>query len=421
MKKKRRSNKQTISSSISYLEKTSSSKSSTLKFLKKTLKKSKIEKIYDFTVFDWNKDQKIIIKNIQKKFPKQKIIIRSSALDEDSIKNSLAGNYESILNIDTNSISKIKNGINRVKKSYIKKGNNNSNNLILIQTQSQNIQFSGVVFTRSPDSGSPYFIINYEKSGSTVGVTKGLINNSIKIARNTNLSTLPKHWSSLLESIFEIENVSNSTSLDIEFGITNSKKIVIFQVRPITSLKSKSYSDSEIFKIIKNYKITFKEKKKDFNIKNEPLIFSDMTDWNPAEIIGNNPNLLDYSLYDYLIMSNAWYLGRKKLNYSNVNNKNLMIKFGNKPYVDIRSSFLSLIPKNLPKKLKQKLLFFYYKKLQQNTHLHDKAEFEILFTCYEPYMENRLSELLKFGFTEDEILTLKKSLLEFTNSIINIP
>ena len=118
-------------------------------------------------------------------------------------------------------------------------------------------------------------------------------------------------------------------------------------------------------------------------------------------------------------MSNAWYLGRKKLNYSNVNNKNLMIKFGNKPYVDIRSSFLSLIPKNLPKKLKQKLLFFYYKKLQQNTHLHDKAEFEILFTCYEPYMENRLSELLKFGFTEDEILTLKKSLLEFTNSIIN--
>ena len=162
MKKKRRSNKQTISSSISYLEKTSSSKSSTLKFLKKTLKKSKIEKIYDFTVFDWNKDQKIIIKNIQKKFPKQKIIIRSSALDEDSIKNSLAGNYESILNIDTNSISKIKNGINRVKKSYIKKGNNNSNNLILIQTQSQNIQFSGVVFTRSPDSGSPYFIINYE-------------------------------------------------------------------------------------------------------------------------------------------------------------------------------------------------------------------------------------------------------------------
>ena len=65
MKKKRRSNKQTISTSISYLEKTSSSKSSTLKFLKKTLKKSKIEKIYDFTVFDWNKDQKIIIKNCE--------------------------------------------------------------------------------------------------------------------------------------------------------------------------------------------------------------------------------------------------------------------------------------------------------------------------------------------------------------------
>ncbi len=419
MKKERYNHKQKISSSINYLEKNPPSKSSTLKFLKKTLKKSKIEKIYDFTVFDWNKNQKTIIKNIQKKFSKQKIIIRSSALDEDSIKKSHAGNYESILNIDTNSISKIKNGINRVKKSYIKKGNNNPNNLILIQTQSQNIQFSGVVFTRSPDSGSPYFIINYEESGSTVGVTKGLINNSIKIARNTNLSTLPKHWSSLLKSIFEIENIFNSTSLDIEFGVTNSKKIIIFQVRPITSLKQKLYSDSQIFQTIKNYKNIFKKKKRDFNMKNEALIFSDMTDWNPAEIIGNNPNLLDYSLYDYLIMSNAWYLGRKKLNYSDVHGKKLMIKFGNKPYVDIRSSFLSLIPKNIPKKLKQKLLFFYYKKLQQNTHLHDKAEFEILFTCYEPYIENRLSELSKYGFTDDEILKLEKSLLEFTNSIIN--
>ena len=83
-----------------------------------------------------------------------------------------------------------------------------------------------------------------------------------------------------------------------------------------------------------------------------------MTDWNPAEIIGNNPNLLDYSLYDYLIMNNAWCLGRKKLNYQNVSTKNLMVKFGNKPYVDIRYSFNSLIPKNIPDHLKKKLLKF---------------------------------------------------------------
>ena len=122
MKKIRYKNKQKNSSSLSYFEKNSSSKSSTLKFLYKNLKKSKIEKIYDFSVLDWKQNQKIIIKDIQKKFSSCKIIIRSSALGEDSIKKSQAGNYDSILNIDTSSISKIKNGVNCVIQSYIKKG-----------------------------------------------------------------------------------------------------------------------------------------------------------------------------------------------------------------------------------------------------------------------------------------------------------
>ena len=64
-----------------------------------------------------------------------------------------------------------------------------------------------------------------------------------------------------------------------------------------------------------------------------------MADWNPSEIIGNNPNLLDYSLYDYLIMSKSWYLGRNLLNYQTINDSKLMKRFGNKPYVDVNLSF----------------------------------------------------------------------------------
>ena len=44
--------------------------------------------------------------------------------------------------------------------------------------------------------------------------------------------------------------------------------------------------------------------------------FSDMTDWNPAEIIGNNPNPLDYSLYNFLIMKNSWQKGRIQIGYN---------------------------------------------------------------------------------------------------------
>ena len=73
----------------------SSSKSNILKFLQKYLKLSKIEFIYDFTVDEWNRNQKTILKNISTKFD-SKIIIRSSVLGEDSLESSQAGNFQSI-------------------------------------------------------------------------------------------------------------------------------------------------------------------------------------------------------------------------------------------------------------------------------------------------------------------------------------
>ena len=44
-------------------------------------------------------------------------------------------------------------------------------------------------------------------------------------------------------------------------------------------------------------------------------------------------------------------------------------------------------------KLKKKLVDFYLKKLINNPHLHDKVEFEILFTCYDFSLPDRLKEL----------------------------
>ena len=84
-----------------------------------------------------------------------------------------------------------------------------------------------------------------------------------------------------------------------------------------------------------------------------------------AEIIGSSPNELDYSLYDFLIMNDAWRLGRKNIGYHTVNQQKLMVRFGNKPYVDVKSSFNSLIPKSINKKLRQKLIKYYLKKLSK--------------------------------------------------------
>ena len=398
------------------------SKSNILKFLQSRLKYSKIERILDFTVDDWNKNKNQILQQVKSTFYKKKVIIRSSAIGEDSDYSSEAGSYESILNINSSSRTQLISAINKVIKSYAHKKNFNLKNQILIQTQAVDIITSGVIFSRTPDNGAPYYVINFEDGISTIGVTHGSVGNTIKIARHLGIKTIGEKWKSLLQSVKEIETVVQSNSLDIEFGITKNSTIVIFQVRPITSiLKSVSTLDKKIIKLINKNKNQFLSLKNQKTISNN-LIFSDMTDWNPAEIIGNNPKPLDYSLYDFLIMSDAWYKGRELLGYKNFFPHSLMKKFGNKPYVDNRYSFYSLIPEKFNRKLSKKLLTFYLEKLQSNPQLHDKVEFEILFTCYDFTLDDRLKELCGCNFTKNEIQKIRNELFSFTEEIIkNFP
>ncbi len=397
-----------------------SSKADVLKILAQNLKKSKIEQIYDFSVSDWDTNKSIIIKNIKRKFP-NKIVIRSSALGEDSIEKSDAGNYESLLNIPSNSRLKIQQAINSVINSYKNKGNENKNNQILIQNQSKNIITSGVVFTRSNDS-NPYYVINYYDGTDTDKVTKGEIGTVIKLFRYSKLKTLPKKWKKLIESIREIELLSKNDSLDIEFGITKNLEIIIFQVRPITFLNSINYSDKQIAKLILNNKIKYNKSRKDSKLFGSKTIFSDMADWNPAEIIGHSSQPLDYSLYLFLILTNEWSDGRSILGYHNLKSVPLLHKFGNKPYIDVRASFNSFLPANLSSEIKKKLVNFYLKKLENNPHLHDKIEFDIVFSCFDFGINERLKELKNNEFTSDEISCIYNELVSFTNSVIeNFP
>ena len=337
-------------------------KADTLRFLKTRIKKSKIEELLVFTISEWNANEKIIVKEISNNFKNKKIIIRSSAKGEDSIKKSEAGNYESILNVKANSGIEVSNAVKKVIKSYNEKGNFNIKNQILIQEQTKNIFLSGVIITRSGKIGAPYYTINYDEGDSTTSVTSGKIGKSIKIFSKTGLK-LERRWRLLLESIKEVERTICSNHLDIEFAITKNWKIVIFQVRPLTSIQSHKIKklDSIIQSRIFSYKKQVRNLKTRSDLEGDSKVFSDMADWNPAEIIGSNPNELDYSLYDFLIMNDAWRLGRKNIGYHTVNQQKLMVRFGNKPYVDVKSSFNSLIPKSINKKLRQKLMKYYYK------------------------------------------------------------
>ncbi len=395
------------------------SKADTLTFLRKKITRGKIEEIYSFRVLDWQADKKQIIEKIVKKFYPDEVIIRSSAIGEDSVDATEAGKYKSIQKISTHNKKNIENSVNEVIKTYTEKKNKNQENQVLIQRQTTKVISNGVVFTRTPDNGSPYYVINFSDSKDTDNVTKGEISNLVKIFRGCQKEIIPKKWEKLIFVLEEIESIFGTDFLDIEFGITK-KDIVIFQVRPLTTIKK----GLEIENLQEKIKGLIKENQRKYQklrleeSSKKDLYFSDMADWNPAEIIGNNPNPLDYSIYDFLFMQDSWQKGRIKLGYEKNNQSNLMEKFGNKPYINIRKSFCSLFPEKLSEKTKNKLMKFYFKKLEQNPHLHDKVEFYILFSCYDFTFNNRKKELEKFGFDKNEINEIKEKLIEFTNKII---
>lgn len=394
------------------------SKADTLKTLSRLLQKSYIEELYFFTREDWLQSKNKIVSDIQNKFQNKIIIVRSSALNEDTFDSSNAGCFTSILNVDSGDIKSIESAVEDVITSYMKKGAEDIKNPILVQSQTFDVIFSGTILTKNYN-GSPYYIINYSDEDTTT-VTSGGRSKSLKILKLGTVE-VPEEFSKLVEAVKEIETfMPKGLSLDIEFGIKSNGDIVTFQVRPLVAAATVAYTEDAIFNRVKELKNKFKKLtlRKD-HLAGETTYFGDMPDWNPAEIIGNSPKLLAASLYDEIITDRVWHEARTSQGYSDVYPAKLVIQFGNKPYVDVRHTFNSFVPASVSPLLKEKLVNFYLKKLKDNPELQDKIEFEILFTCYDLSFHKRTEELRKSGFSDNEINEIKQSVLALTNNLLD--
>lgn len=397
-----------------------STKANTLIALKEKLKLSKIEDIYVVIKKEYLKDKKRILNEISNNYNGKKIVVRSSCSNEDNFLTSNAGHYESILGVDSKNEIEVEEAIQKVFDSYRKELDDISEEQVLIQTQTENVKRSGVIFTRDINYNRPFYLINYDDNGSTDSVTNGTGGKSLYISYDYDENTLDNFWKKLLASIKEIQELLKGIILDIEFAITNRGEIIIFQVRPLAAnykYNNVLYNDDSFLQLKNKAKEKYINLK---NIKNERnILLSDMAFWNPSEIIGANPKPLDYSLYRRIITSNAWNEGLLKLGYRKVN-KDLMYKLGNKPYISVDDSFYSLIPESLDDLLVEKLVNFYKIKLNENLKLHDKIEFEIVYSCFDFNTKKQLENLKKNNFDSKEIKAIEQALYELTkNSLIN--
>ena len=406
-------------------------KAKTLEFINHNFKKYNIKGItipsfIYFSKSDFLKNKEKIILNIKKKFKNKKIIIRSSSLSEDNENLSNAGKYLSISNLRSDS--------KFIEQSIVKVINkfDSQKDQILVQEFIDKTEMSGVIFTREANYNSPYYIINYDNSGKTDLVTSGKNDTTMQteyIFRDK--INLSKKFHNLLKKIKVLEKILKSDRLDIEFAKKN-KKWFLFQCRPLPGHNLKNIkNDNEVSRTLVNLKKKIdKLKEKNPSIQGDTTYFSNMADWNPAEMIGVKPKPLAMSLYSELITDSIWGIQRKNYQYKDVSPNVLMINLAGSPFIDLRTDINSFLPNRLNSSLEKKIINNYLKDLKRKTYLHDKIEFELIPTCYDLNMSSINSNFLnkneKKGYLEkikqttNFILTNKNNLIDKEISKIKI-
>ena len=368
-----------------------------------------------FSISFFKKNKKKIIQKIIKKLKKNPIIIRSSSVVEDQKNISNAGKYDSMSIdnlLDHNIIlSKIENFLKQFHSPKDK---------IIVQTLITKVDYAGVIFTKDANYNSPYYVINYDDSGKTNLITSGTKSKNHKnLVIYKNFKGKLGIFQKLITICKKIEKKAFLDRLDIEFAIKN-KKIYLFQVRPLP-LKHNKFSQLKYTdKDFGNFLINIKKKIKKLSNNNSLLpgktsIFSNMADWNPAEMISDKPNLLSLSVYKELITDDVWRRQRSIYGYKDVFPNPLLFSFAGSPYIDLRTDLNSFLPNQLNEKDSTIIVNKYLSELYKNPSIHDKIEFELIETCYSFLSKKRLDGLFSKNLSDKYLKYLKK----LTQNILN--
>ncbi len=395
-------------------------KSETLERLRPRVMKSQIGEQVSFRVGDWLSGQVSICEKIRRVFGTNLLAIRSSSQDEDSWDSANAGKFLSLINVKTTDKAAVVDAITQVIASYNSMAPDNQ---VLVQQMVLETVISGVVFTRTIRMGAPYYVINYDdKSGKTDTVTSGAGEDLKTLIIHRGMMELEKHYGQrfrqLIEAVRELETLVGHDALDIEFAITNDGTVHILQIRPI-AIKHKilHVSDEQLDTLLQEAEEHFESlQSTPPQIVGTRNIFGIMPDWNPAEMIGTSPRQLALSLYKYLITDDTWAVQRSEFGYRDVRPQALMTTFLGHPYIDIRTCFNSFTPAGLENEFATALVDYYMTRLVENPHLHDKVEFDILFTSLVFDFEEQAKDLFKAGFSKQQISQLRDQLCVISNN-----
>lgn len=390
-----------------------STKAGTLAALSTRLASARVAPLVRFTRAQWLRQPNQCLAQVASELGQALWIVRSSCRGEDSLLASRAGAFLSLPDIDAAGLAE---AVDRVFASY---DDNHPEQEVLVQPMLRNVLRSGVAFSHDPNTCAPYRIINWSEGGDTAAVTGGQGGQTWQQAAGSILPP-PAPLVPVLTLLEELLATFGGLPVDCEFAVSHEhgeEILWLLQARPLVLRQPPESEDDQ------TRRLTQIAEKIALGIRPSPFllgrrtVYGVMPDWNPAEIIGVRPKPLALSLYRELVTDAIWAYQRHNYGYRNLRSFPLMPHFAGLPYIDVRVSFNSFIPADLDEGLAGRLVDHYIDQLLAAPQLHDKVEFEIVFSCYTLDLPQRLERLTENGFTRAERDAVAGSLRRLTNRI----
>lgn len=355
-------------------------KAETLQRITTALKHSQVPPNFYFHASDWRTDRERVLRDISNRWNGHLLAVRSSSASEDTHVASMAGVFDSVLNVDGGNWPALAAALDKVSASL-----REEQDQILVQTMVRDVIFSGVAMSHDAQTGAPYYVINYDdETGRTDTITGGIgTNKTVYVARNGGESLIrSSRIKIIVQAVREIEQVCGMVPIDVEFALDRAEHFYLLQVRPISARKKwKSGADGDLSAELRQARMRILEQLgPQTDLVGSRSIFGVMPDWNPAELIGATPRRLAASLFRHLISRSVWSEARGEMGYR-APSRDLMVSVCGHAYIDVRASFNSFVPARIETPLAEKLVEAWIGNLCQHPEFHDKVEFEVVQSC----------------------------------------
>ena len=404
-----------------------SSKANTLAYLRPLVKYSQVGDQVTFTVSDWQASRGQVLETITKRFPDRQLIVRSSAIGEDSTEQTQAGVFRSVKYVESSSTKDVMRAVDLVIESYhdLERAHQ-----VLVQEMLIGVIANGVTFSRHIDSAAPYYQISYDlTAGRTDTVTSGTSSYETIVVRRgsvDSIADLDETVAPVLPAVQEVETLTGHSALDIEFAVTADKIVHLLQARPLVShgIRHPPLTDQQIHRVAERTRAEILRSSAPAQaILGNRGVFGVMPDWNPAEMIGRRPRCLAFSLYKLLITDHVWAVQRSESGYRNLIQLPLVVAFAGQPYVDVRASINSFVPSSISSDIGSQIVEYALERLRKYPELHDKIEFDLIPTAYVFDFNQRTQSLLEdTSLSNSDIDIWRKGLIDVTKfAIAQVP